>query len=392
MKSIGKTILILFVHLASLQGMKAQDVIITKSGDIRQAYNLEISSSAVFYKTENSDSSAIQRLEKCEIYMIKHADGTKTIFNDNMQAESTAETSNSSRSSFGLPDEARNATLLGLVNDQSVSFVGKKKSGQAKRLFCQFGIAPSSQLANKDVELHCAISSIPIGGDIGLFERMVSVTVKNLTTHTLFIDLGNSFFTRGHESTSYYVPTSTSNTSGGSTGLGINMGAVSSALGVGGVVGQIASGTTVGGEKTHSTTTTTYSQRIVSIPPMSSKSICKEMLFPVGCEVGYDGYISSRKSINYRRYFQFMQRTKCEVGETLSFTPDNSPVTLGVFVTYSFDENCNESANMRINYYVNRIIGYSKLNGIRKEVPYQGILSGITKHTLYYTAATNDIW
>ena len=56
--------------------------------------------------------------------------------------------------------------------------------------------------------------------------QCVQITLRNKTDKTLFIDLGNSFFIRGKESSPYYIPTSVSNTNGSSQGVSVNAGSV----------------------------------------------------------------------------------------------------------------------------------------------------------------------
>ena len=51
------------------------------------------------------------------------------------------------------------------------------------------------------------------------------------------------------------------------------MGSVAGALGIGGVLGTLANGVNVGGASSTGTSTTTYSQRVISIPPMASVSL-----------------------------------------------------------------------------------------------------------------------
>ena len=68
------------------------------------------------------------------------------------------------------------------------------------------------------------------------------VTIKNKTNKTIYIDLGNTFFSRGGEAQPYYIPGETHQYKGGTTGASVNMGAVAGALGVGGALGTLANG------------------------------------------------------------------------------------------------------------------------------------------------------
>lgn len=57
---------------------------------------------------------------------------------------------------------------------------------------------------------------------------------------------------------------------GQSVGVGVNAGAIANAVGIGGMVGTALNGVNIEGSKGSSVTTTTYAQRVVSVPPKSS--------------------------------------------------------------------------------------------------------------------------
>ena len=103
--------------------------------------------------------------------------------------------------------------------------------------------------------------------------------MKNKTSRILYVDLGTTFFIRLGETICFYTPSSTTTSHGKSGGAGVNLGAVTGALGIGGVAGNLANGVNVGGGTTSSTTSTTYSQRIVAVPPMSSIELTPQYLF-----------------------------------------------------------------------------------------------------------------
>ena len=67
----------------------------------------------------------------------------------------------------------------------------------------------------------------------------------------------------------YYVPTASTQSHGGTSGGSVNLGAIAGAAGIGGSLGSLASGVNVGGSSTNVNTKTTFSQRIVSVPPLS---------------------------------------------------------------------------------------------------------------------------
>ena len=112
----------------------------------------------------------------------------------------------------------------------------------------------------------------------------LTAIVYNRTDEIMTIDQTKSFFVNTNGvSTSYYDPTvrTTSKTDVSSTtsGRSVNLGAIAGAFGIGGIVGQIASGINLGGSKTQgaSVTNTTYiaDQPQVSLAPRSNGAMSK---------------------------------------------------------------------------------------------------------------------
>ncbi len=391
-------IAVICLFMIASMNLYAQDVLITKDGEVKQVYGVEIGPSSVFFKLENKADASIQSIERSKVFMLKYADGRKMTFDGEAPIQNTAPSSASpaaSATTIGVPDEARNTAILNGINNNVVTYSDDAKKGKkAKRFFCQFRATPTSVFANKDVEIAFNAASVSpfAGNDEGLWDRVIEVTVKNKTSRTVFVDLGNSFFIRGGESTPYYVPTATSNTTGTNSGVAVNLGGVTNALGIGGAAGQIAQGTTVGGGKSSATTTTVYSQRIVAVPPMSSKKIGTEYLVPFNTNF-YKGAVVSEKSTNYRGSQYHRMDVECDMGQVFNWTENNSPIKWGSFVSYSFDEGFSSSAYLKSDFYMFQLIGYPKPNGVRGKISHLNkCFNGLTGATLFFNAAGGSIW
>ena len=124
---------------------------------------------------------------------------------------------------------------------------------------------------------------IAVAYQISDMGKMTAV-VYNRTSEIMVIDQTMSFFVNSDgSSTSYYDPTirttSTTNASSATSGASVNLGAVTSVLGIGGALGQLASGINMGGSGTsgEAVTTTTYvaDQPRVSIGPHGSGAMSK---------------------------------------------------------------------------------------------------------------------
>lgn len=115
-------------------------------------------------------------------------------------------------------------------------------------------------------------------------EGMLTAIVCNRTSEIMTIDQTTSFFVNSDgESKSYYDPTvrttSTTNMSSKQSGASVNLGSIAGALGIGGILGQMANGVNVGGSGTKGTAVTnaTYVADMprVSIAPYGKGAMSK---------------------------------------------------------------------------------------------------------------------
>ena len=178
---------------------------------------------------------------------------------------------------------------------------------------------------------------------------MVADFRKNKTNQTIYLDLANTFFVRGDEAEAYYVPTASSSTSGTSSGVGVNLGAVAGAMGVKGSAGKLASGVNVSKGSSQYNTTVTYSQRIVSISAMSTKSLPGMAIERANPKVagGMSKGVPSQLNVG----------TQVCVGAAVDFEEGQLPVNFGSFLTYSFTEDIKTPRVLRANLSIRRIIG-----------------------------------
>ena len=136
---------------------------------------------------------------------------------------------------------------------------------------------PSKQELTSEKDIP-STSTIAISATID-YAYNVEVVVYNLTNKTMSIDRTQSFFIYPYSQKPYYDPSITTHTStiGSSSGVGVNLGAVAGALGVGGAVGRALNGVNVGESKSQSSATTTYDidQSIIHIPPHGHASMGK---------------------------------------------------------------------------------------------------------------------
>lgn len=188
------------------------------------------------------------------------------------------------------------------------------------------------------------------------------IELTNKSDKIIYIDLGTSYLKKNDVAFVIYTPTITSRMTGQSVGIGVNAGTMANAAGIGGMVGAALSGVTINGGKGSSVTTTTYAQRVVSVPPKSSVLLDDIPILTAGSEKAL-GDLFYYKEVGIGK----MKWTGCfsykfkdvESGSINEFSESNTPFTIGCYLNYSFSENFATSQGLETAYYVKKIIGSS---------------------------------
>ncbi len=356
--------------------VNAQDIIVMKNGDAVQAKVQKITPTEIEYKKFSNLDGPIYTVPKASVLAINYQNGEKEIIKveeSNATEQQPAAEKKTEAPAIGEPDEARNKEVMAVVNNNNMTYALEKKGKKANYAVFQLYATENSQLANKDIEVSFTVGSSSVfrkepryytennfddkKNDFFRYGRYIKIAIKNRTNKTIFIDLANTFFIRQDEASPYFVPSATSNTTTGSTGVGVNLGGITNAMGVGGALGSLASGVTVGGSKSSSSTTITYSQRIISIPPMSKKELEAQFFFPEVKKYSIvnileNDYTSSAYCEAYFKDENF------KAGSEMTWAEDNSPLKFGKFITYSFDESMNSTGTLKIDFYLRKAIGF----------------------------------
>ncbi len=388
-----KKIFSIFVFVLLCQNMaNAQDVIITKDGDALKVWNTEVSSTAVFYREKNAENAPIQRMEKKDILMIKYQDGRKVILDGDSDA-TTAENNKTASSKKGMDSELvkLNKERIAAFNSTNISYIGNTPGKNWGEMAVVLGLQDNSIIENEDVSLSFSMTKYvaehSVGKGILKREKMVEVgeevkppfdtsiykiviTIKNKTNKTLYVDLANSFVITCGEAQAYYVPTAKSESVGTAGGVGVNLGAVAGAAGISGPLGTLANGVSVGSGRTHQNVTTTFSQRVIAVPPMSSKSLDPQ---DIGEGSQYGGFRDEPMFMSKiiqsiipqlikggyaEKVSHYSKMKDFHCGETIDLMPDSNATPLSAFITYGYDELLSETTPLRMDFYVRKIVGF----------------------------------
>lgn len=393
----------------------AQDKIITKDGNVFHGWNVEISERYIFYNTDKNDDATIKRIEKDNVLIVKRQDGsTVNLYEEEsptpVQDQDTPESATSEQVILKASDltgsaKNENEALINNINCQP-SFVPENESDlkkEAKEVWCAMGVKKNSVLTDGNVRIGVVVGffdkenkkapaifseGIPFYG----FNTALSVFLENLSDKTVYIDLGKSFFVRMGRSYCYYTPSSTTTSSSSSSGAGINLGSVAGALGVGGVVGTLANGVNVGGGSNSGISNTTYSQRVISVPPKAIINLDAQYLF--GNEA-YDicqglryGFTFTNYTYYFSPYFKFPKKSAegpLMNGTHYKYSEENSPFNVSTIIAYSFSEDCNNEIVLTADLYLKDIFGrYTSWTG-----DYKGNLNS-TNNAIIFKGKLDD--
>ena len=354
----------------------AQDRVITKEGDVMEVYRVDVGSTFIYYTLEDKEDAPLQKIAKADVLMIRKKDGTKIDVTAAATATAPAPPAQTGqaaqpgivtlkREELTAEGKAANDALIEKLNchvelvlkESKQEDAGKKK---ANRGFAILGVKQNSVIANEDIEVGVTLGEMYQEKKVDVFyplkvyekfyvdcsyEPHICFSVKNKQNKTLYLDLGNTFYVSQGQPVCYYIPTATTTSSGSSGGGSLNLGAVAGALGVGGAVGTLASGISVGGGSSKSTSTTTYSQRVIGIPPYATVQLSPKPLYPD------------------KSYPVFNFSSDCEggtmmVGDNYTYAEETSPLQMSLILAYSETENCERTKSAPINLYIRQLLGY----------------------------------
>lgn len=174
------------------------------------------------------------------------------------------------------------------------------------------------------------------------------VMITNKSNEIIYVDLGTSFIKKNNIASVIYTPSITSTMVGQSFGTSI---------GLGGIVGAA-----IGGMTMSASSTSTYAQRFISIPPQGAIFLEDIPILTPGSEKAL-GNIFYYREVGMGMY----KWTAClspkfsdvESGKIIDFTEENTAFTIGCFLNYSFSENFKDSKSLETTYYVKKIVGSS---------------------------------
>lgn len=215
---------------------------------------------------------------------------------------------------------------------------------------------------------------------------MYKIKVTNKSSKNIYVDMTNSFRINSKgEAETFFNNISISQNSSEGSGAGVNLGAVTGALGVGGVLGILASGINVGKDNTNGTAITEKQDAIAVIPPAGTIIMPQQIaISPNGKKVAknydnfnttpgilgkqYDGKPRSLydclKKLGFKaerdKYYSVSELYKYQEMEDLTYETEKGKkkdLTVSRIITYSSDPNFSKYTSLKFDLFTKGYVG-----------------------------------
>jgi hypothetical protein len=364
-------IIIVLAAVMTYSVCQAQDVIVKKDGNTIVSKVIEVNKTDIRYKKFSNPNGPTYTIDIAEVLSVNYENGEKDTFSSPSSLASGQSETQSSRVVESIP-AAGNGALIESYNSKEIKWIPNDKDKKGRYLYCQLKVTPNSVLEDENIKITMETGQV-FGKDKELVFRpmqanykeqtqvlyhynpCISFSVSNKTNKTIYIDLGNTFIVRGGEAQPFFTPSATTTAQSTSSGVGVNLGAVAGAMGVGGAVGQLANGVSVSGGSSSGTATVEFSQRIISVPAMSTKTLSPTYFFTAN---------SGFRFITFSNYpyaqIPKMSILNIKAGDVIHWNEDDSPMKFSFRLAYAFDEGFSTTYNTALNLYTSEVWGIAR--------------------------------
>lgn len=385
-----KHLALLFALLCFGTNLHAQDIIVKKSGETMTVYNIDIAEKWIYYTIDSSPDGDLKRLSREDVFSVKIGNGDMQLLSTSLTTQDIAATSNISEIEENTgpvlverKTAENNRTLIDLYNRTTIT--GIKEGGKSNKLtkptdketdngVAILKVTKESVLSNEDIEVQISLKHE------GISLYGYEILIKNKTEKIIYVDLANTFRLMNNGiSKIYFNNTQVTQTTGGSTGAVVNLGAVASGVGIGGALGTIASGINVGGKNDASVSQTYKNDRIIKIPPMGRVALPPSYRADKDeVKEDYDLFVIGLPIKDYT----------INLWNIYNFTEEDSPWRNKFSITYSTEDNFNSYSQLKFTLYLGQIIGSRSDAPIHRLI---GFEEGVTLYSRIYVTTFNEI-
>lgn len=345
----------------------AQDVIVKKDGTPILSKVVEVNSDNVKYKKHGKPNGPLYSVLISDILSLTYENGDKEEFaNSSVSAkeEQNPISETIKQGLLELPADTRNQEIINLYSTiYKPTDKIKPSKAEASRCFLFCGIKSNSIMSNDELEMTFEAKDVFDYSTGALTCRRYQIKLQNKTDKTIYIDKANCFRRSSvSPSFTYYEPTEqTTVTQGSSNGASVNMGAVAGAVGIGGAVGQLASGINVAGASHNAVSTTYQPQRYIAIAPHGTRFLSEEKYIKT-----QGGIREKFTAVERIERFLFatlqpnqigIQKGMLKCGEIKTFSENELPWERNYVITYSTREDFANYSQLKCDLYIKEAIG-----------------------------------
>ena len=353
-------LIVCFTMLVAVGTAKAQDIITFRDGKQVEAKVIEVTQTEIKYKKFRNPDGPLYTISQHQVETITYAYGEVEEYGDVVAATNNVTTNNTTQHmepQFIEPVASENnAKIIANINRPAVFNKTKKVRD---RLWggttVKYSLTSESIISSTEAEAQFEVTK-----DDYLRLRY-NLTIKNNGVQPIYVDLASSFVVNSKgESKSFFsnetTTVSTSKSRGGSFGLG----ALTNVLGIGGIVGTLANGVSLGGGSSNDMTKTYQQQRIIIVPPKCSEYISqykKDRGYVISSgESFYPGDISTVTRENEEGKI-IVITTRPHVNEVLEFDASSTPYYVDYVITYSSDPEFKTYSVLKFRFYISQVFG-----------------------------------
>ncbi len=350
---------------------QAQDVIVKRDGSTIISKVLEVNQADIKYKKFSNQQGPTYTINKSEVMAINYESGDKDTFEDAPQP--------AKQEADGRPEiivaqpAADNAEIISRYNQTyEHGETIKDKDKQAKDGLCILGVSEKSVLSTEDIVVEFRQEPYETwydrwygGMHYDLLNRFF-VQLYNKTDHIVYVDLGATFRVMADgTSYTYFDNSRTTISNGTGSGAGVNLGAVAGAVGIGGALGTLANGVSVGSGSSTTVSKVYEKQRIVAIPPHGRYPI--EKYEKVFIKSDKSEIISEGELLGWD--FSKEHAPAISHGGILVYDEDQSPYRADYTITYSKTPNFETAYIVKSSVYMRELIGGVRENFFSQKKP-----------------------
>ena len=325
--------------------LSAQDIIAFRNGKTVEAKVLEVTQNEIKYKKFHNPDSPLYTIHQSSVQYIKYAYGEIEEYGD-VKADKEVAVQATQKSStpapttpmlIDLPGDDENQRIIRGYNNADISPVNNKTEKYRMSSVCgKWNFTSESIVSNEQAKL-----SFELTDDNGRY----NIKFINKLNTPIYVDLGNSFSSceqSSERSKCFFDPSKTTTISdSSSSGASVNVGAITNALGIGGIIGRLASGVNVGGSGTSGVSTTYNSQRFLIIAPKGSSYI-SEWLWQGGTTIKEGVWLGASDS---RKIIKNSVKT---------YSVNNTPCKIDYYITYSTEPEFKTYSQLKFTIYVSK--------------------------------------